>query len=432
MSNDENKITQKLGDSVKKVLSQIRQSINELKSDSISTAKETVDEVNNTVSQSVSTLNEDINSAVRYRTEYDALMNKKRLGNLTTSENKYAQILKSNIDYYEDLRDEEFNNIKIQYDLGEITAAEYYSKLAVLRDTYFEEGSSEWAKYTIKILNYGRDIIEQQEKQLNDIFKSITSEYNKSFNEIMSKQESMYNKLTGISDIYDRVSFTSPKTGNTYKWLQLSDIDSEVKALTRYNDALISVKDRTDEIFEGFGLDKSNLNKVKSEFFEQLAQLNVGEAIGFSNYLMNQSDEKLVHYLEKWVEKINLSEVISKTLYYDEADAVVEAYTQDLTTALSEEMIKGLAEIPDVFYQSGTESCNEFRDGFLSAFDNVMNEITVEIDKKLTLMMPDVSYPVTNNSITNNSSYNIYESSSPQDTVLEIYKQDTKKRMLTE
>ena len=51
--------------------------------------------------------------AADYQAQYDALMNEKRVRTLSTAENKRARILKSNIDYYKNLRDNEFEDIKI-------------------------------------------------------------------------------------------------------------------------------------------------------------------------------------------------------------------------------------------------------------------------------------------------------------------------------
>ena len=53
-----------------------------------------------------------LNKAAAYRAEYDELMSIKKVRSLTRAESNWGRILKSNIDYYDDLRDEEFKNLE--------------------------------------------------------------------------------------------------------------------------------------------------------------------------------------------------------------------------------------------------------------------------------------------------------------------------------
>ncbi len=419
----------------KKYIEKIRSANKAYTDDVKQTQKEVNEIVENGAKEALDSIEKTNNLAEKItqeHSEYLTLLNKKGVQGLTMAEEEKLDVLKESIKNSEKLRDSEFDNLKMQYKLKNISAEDYYTQLAIMRDTYFSEGSAGWAKYSLEILEYNESVISEQKKTLLKIFSEISSEYEKSFDAIINKQENMFNKLSGISDIYHKISVNGAKEGESYTWLQLSNIDHEVEALKNYNNALIGVKERTDKIFESFNLDDERLFDLKSSFFDEIASLNVGEGIGFSNYLLNISDEKLHDYLSKWVEKMNLSEVISKSLYYDEVDVVVGQYAKDLTEAFTTETIEGLKVVPDAFYEKGSVACLEFKNGFMSAFDTMMNEIVAEIDKKLGVLKTDISYPVTNNSVTNNSNYNIYESGSAQMTALEIYKQDARKRMLTE
>ena len=126
-----------------------------------------------------------LNKSAAYRAEYDSLMNTKRVRSLTEAENYWARILKSNIDYYDDLRDKEFKNLEIRLKSGEISEMEYYENLASLRDMYFEKGTDGWAKYTIEISEYNKKVIDGQKEML----ESIGEENSKRLDNILKKQE---------------------------------------------------------------------------------------------------------------------------------------------------------------------------------------------------------------------------------------------------
>ena len=374
-------------------------------------------------------ISEKISKYTNEQKELITLTNKSITTKLSDYEKQRIKILKNSISEFEDYRKQDFDNLKNQYKLSNITAEEYYTRLGKLRDVYFKEGTSGWAAYTVDILDYNRSMIEEQEKTLTNIFENISSNYSKSFDEIIKKQKDMSEKLAGISDIYSKVSVNGGKTGQTYTWLQLSNIDAEIQALKNYNSSITNLKDKTDGIFESLVTDKDKLKEFKGMFLEQITSLNIGDGIAFSNYLLNISDSKLKDYLEKWVEKLNLSEIISRGLFYDDAQELVSQYSAEMTSAFSSELSKNLAVVPDAFYSNGAKACAEFKNGFMEELSNVMREITLEINTKMSDMLGGSS---NSNSVTNNSNYNIYGAISPEMTALEIYKQDIRRKMLTD
>lgn len=379
-------------------------------------------------------VNEDLNTrltkAAAYRAEYEELMNTKRLRGLTATETKWAQTLKNNIEYYDSLRDQEFENLKTRLNLQEISEEEYYAQLTVLRDTYFKEGSSEWAKYTIEISQYNLKSIEEQKKNLINIFDEINAKYDESINALLKKQENAYNKFVGISDIYNKISINGAKKGETYNWLQLSNIDQELYELKNYSEAITRLKEKTDSIFDNMDLDKNTSDKMKALFLDQIAKLNVTEATGFSNYLLNINESRLSDYLGKWVEKINLSDFMSKNLYSDQANNLIKSYTQEMSDTFTAELNEKFSSIPDSFFESGSLSAEQFKNGFVNAIDEVMIDLSNEITRKINSLLPDVSLGQNSKNIVNNSNYNIYGAVQPAQTALELYKQEAKRRML--
>lgn len=365
---------------------------------------------------------ENAKKAANYQAEYDALMNQKRTRTLSTHENKRARILKSNIDYYKTLREEEFNDIEVKLKMNEISEEQYYSRLTALRDSYFEKGSDEWNKYTIKIIEYNRSVIEEQQKEIEENFS-------KSYENILKKQESVREKLDDNLKIYETVQFDMGK-GQKSEWLRLANIDEDLQILKNYNNSLLSAKEKANEIFESLGLDDEKTANLESKFFEQIASLSVGDSIAFSNHINFISDDELTDFITKWVQKVDLSEAISKNLYADESERLMENYAFEISESFADALNKRFENVPDTFFSSGVNSALEFKNGFLSAINDAIESINIELNNKISALMPDLNVLAQGNSVTNNSNYNIYGTTSPQQTALEIYKQDEKKKML--
>lgn len=394
-----------------------------------SAAREAFENVEKDNSKVTKTICDNAKKAADYQSEYDALMNQKRFRTLSTYENKRARILKSNIDYYKTLREDEFNDIKAKLELGEISNEEYYSQLTSLRDAYFQKGSDEWNKYTLEIIKYNKDVVSEQQKEIEEMLTGIEDKYSQSYENILSKQSSMRKKLDNGLPIYETVYFDMGKDKES-EWLRLSNIDEDLRILKNYNNSLLGAKEKVNSIFESMGMDDEKTANMQSKFFEQLTRLNIREGTAFANHISFQSDEDLTSFITKWVEKVDLTEAISKNLYADESQRLMENYATDLSSSFINTLSENFGNIPDTFFQNGQASALEFKNGFLSAVDEAINGINIELNNKISALMPDLSVLSQGNSVTNNSSYNIYGAISPAETALEIYKQDEKKKML--
>lgn len=366
-----------------------------------------------------------------YQAQYDALMNEKRTRTLSAAENKRARILKSNIDYYKNLRDNEFEEIKLQHELGEISTDEYYCSLSSLRDAYFKKGSEEWNKYTLDIIEYNRDVVNEQQKELETMLSDIENKYSDSYSNLLKNQTSLHKKLEeNLGNIYETVQFDMGD-GKPTEWLRLSNIDEDLQLLKNYNNSLIKAKEKANEIFEELKLDDEKTASMKSKFFEQITSLTIREGYAFSNHITNTPDEELTDFISKWVQKIDLSEAISKNLYADESSRIMENYAHDLSNSFTKTLSEKFSTVPDTFFANGISSALEFKNGFISVIDEALEKINIHLNNKISALMPDVNVLAQGNSVTNNSSYNIYGTSSPAETVLELYKLDEKKKMLT-
>ena len=356
----------------------------------------------------------------------------------TETQRVIADLRAKGFDDYKSLRDKEFNDLKIQLASKEISEEDYYSRLAGLRDAYFDEGSNEWAKYTLQIAKYNQRVVEQQQTIIDKMTDSVcaaadeTAErYNESFNKLLNKQNSLKNKLQNISRIYDTIEIGNSGK-DSYRWLQLSDINSELELLKNYNANFIEAKKKLDGIFDSFGFDKKKTAKLKSDFIEEIAGMNIGDATYFTKYLTNISSDRLTDYISKWAEKNELESLIPSEIYKEESEQLAEQYAADMSESFTKSLEECFGEIPDSFFESGSKSALQFKEGFTEALDGVINDISTEINRRIAKISPNINVSGENGQVSNYSNYyNIYGSGDPYKSAIEIYKHDIKKRMLT-
>lgn len=356
----------------------------------------------------------------------------------TETQRVIADLRAKGFDDYKSLRDKEFNDLKIQLASKEISEEDYYSRLAGLRDAYFDEGSNEWAKYTLQIAKYNQRVVEQQQTIIDKMTNSVSAaadetaeRYNESFNKLLNKQNSLKNKLQNISRIYDTIEIGNSGK-DSYRWLQLSDINSELELLKNYNANFIEAKKKLDGIFDSFGFDKKKTAKLKSDFIEEIAGMNIGDATYFTKYLTNISSDRLTDYISKWAEKNELESLIPSEIYKEESEQLAEQYATDMSESFTKSLEECFGEIPDSFFESGSKSALQFKEGFTEALDGVINDISTEINRRIAKISPNINVSGENGQVSNYSNYyNIYGSGDPYQSAIEIYKQDIKKRMLT-
>lgn len=339
---------------------------------------------------------------------------------------------------YKDLREKDFNELKIQLSNREISEEEYYSRLAELRDTYFDEGSNEWTKYTLDIAKYNNSVIDKQKETIKKLIDGVReatddtfSKYEDRFNELQSKQNNLKNKLRGISQIYDTVEFEDGK-GKSYRWLQLSDINTELELIKNFNTNFIEARKKIDGIFDGFNFDSKRTAKLKSDFTEEILSMSTFDATGFSRYLTSMPAEKLSDYLSKWAEKNELETLIPADIYKEESEQLADEYAKDMSDSFTKSLEKHFGEIPDSFFDSGGKSAQQFKNGFVEELGDVMQELSTKVNQGLSKIIPNISFAGESGQVSNYSNYyNIYGSGDPYQSALEIYKNEEKKRMLT-
>ena len=235
-------------------------------------------------------------------------------------------------------RDKRFTDLKHSFETSEITEAEYYSSLGTLRDEYFEEGSDEWQNYTLEIYKYNKALVEQQKKDIIQLYTDIATEAGKKLDEVLKLQEVMESKLKAFGRLYSTVRITKGK--DKQEFMQLNDLSKDVDALNAYKKAIQGVRDRG----------------APQKFMSVMKDMSVEEGTAFANLLMQSSDAKFEEYIDQWKTKQEIATEISRELYKEETDEKIKYWTDELERV-------GL-QVPAGFFDNGKTAAENFGRGF--------------------------------------------------------------------
>ena len=340
-----------------------------------------------------------------------------------------------------EMRERELQQIKNSLDAGVISQQEYYVKLREFRDKYFDVGSKEWEEYTLDILKYCKNRSEElakiQKKAILNLLSDMGEQVEQSYKEIEKIQKKMESKLKNYGNLYNEHSFTSPSTGNTYSWWTLGDMQKDINVLTDYNNALTETKKMLYDVFPVAG-EKASAEELEKnrqyikDFFALVGDMSVEEGLTFASYLKSLPKNDVKEYLTTWAQKQDLASVISKNLYSDEAMEAYEKNVENMAKDMISTLEENFGELPDNFFDEGVAAAMGFGEGFIKSMDSVFGSIRTKIEEGMSALMPTGASigAVGNTTVQNSTYYNIYGGQNAKGTALEIYKQDTMKRML--
>jgi len=119
---------------------------------------------------------------------------------------------------------DELASLDYMHSMGEVSTADYYDKLSVLRDEYLEKNSAEWRSANLKLYNYQKDEYNRQTAALKDSYNlgKMTSEeyltamkdmqreyleegsdeWLKAGKELNSQQEKIYDEKLGLQKYF--------------------------------------------------------------------------------------------------------------------------------------------------------------------------------------------------------------------------------------
>ena len=260
-----------------------------------------------------------------------------------------------------------FKDLKWFADMGYITQAEYYKQLEELTNTYYEEGSEEWQRYTLEIANYQKKVFEDNKKEIESIFDEIAKAATSRIDEVKKAQESLTQKLNDYAVLFEKVTIKN-KDRSVEQFFRLNDMKKTNETLEKYNDLLLEVKER--------GADYA--------IFDMLRKLDIEEAIAKSQVLLKLTDEEFEKFNEAFQENRKLTADIAKNLTAEEMPRAAEDATNELVNAL-EGMTQQFGDLGENYAQA-------IADGFNKAWSSLVQTITREVQTKLYGLNLNLNY----------------------------------------
>lgn len=302
------------------------------------------------------------------------------------------------------------SELDYQRQLDLIDEATYYGNLEILRDKYFSTGSENWVKYTAEIYKYQKQLLENETKNLTEIYDTVADYAEDKFNELIKKQNKFTDKLSGYGGI--SMKNTVHINGKSDVFYSTRDLQSDILDIKSFAARLSELS----QLLKGSGMAP---DAVKG-FLDEINSLGVSGGLSYMNYLLAGDRENAVSYARLWAEKRAISESIGSEFYKEDFEAAAEDVAGTLKTALE----NAGYEIPEGFFESGKISAENFGRAFLAELDDQLGSIhrrIAEFAGGIALSGGGDVYNTTNQ-------YNI-SASNGTDTIEQIRRYDTVKRL---
>lgn len=247
-----------------------------------------------------------------------------------------------------------------------------------------------------------RKLIEQQKKGIVDSLKEQTEEAIESIEEIAEAQDRLSEKLQSNGNrTFQNVRITS-KDGVT-EFSKLADVGASNRQLEKYNRLL-------DQLYEK----REDLPDI---FSQELANMEVEDAISYLSTLLNASDEEFNKYMADLDRNQELADKIGKKVLAPEAQKIKEM--------LEEHFGK---EVPETFFDIGEDSATKYGEGFMQQLKIVLDQARETVALHLNEIGAKFAFAGAGNISTSNYTdsrvTNIYASSSDPHAIVETQRQN--------
>lgn len=332
----------------------------------IKSAQESVEALGESLQKSVNVIEDAIKDGMQNLAEY---------GDAAKSQGAefYDGMLESERWYLEESKRLEKEHARME---EETKRLEYEKKLAAAKNATNREiveqnevlrrkklADKEYLEQLKQTAEQEKNILKQLKEEIKNIYSDIAQYASERITDVLKAQEKMEEKLSGVGNITRKQIFHGlGKDGGDLEYTIISDIDPQLEALTKYSDALKSLKERVHE--GGFA------DETLTSLLSAINEMSVTEGTAFAKLLGELNDEKFVDYLSKWVKKQEMSKSISKEIYSEQFTAAVD----DVKSYMVEKLTEAGLNIPENFTLSGTLSAEKFGTAFLE-------EIQIQMDK---------------------------------------------------
>lgn len=267
--------------------------------------------------------------------------------------------------------EKEFRDLNFSHQMGYISDEQYYAKIAVLRDKYFEKGSEEWQKYTLMINKYHVELVEKQKEDIISLYDEISKEAEKAINDVEKKYAKLTSKLSSSTPLATKYTATFVDQGagmvmedgvwkNHKDYIveeyRVADFKEETEKLNQLYNALEAVKSKG----------------VSKEFWNQFADLSTDDMLGTANALLSMSDEDFNDFYASWQKYQNIAEKTAFKLTEPDRESIIAEYGS-LSDDLKQSLTDAFGTIPETFYEYGMLSADEFGKGFASRVNTVQS-----------------------------------------------------------
>ena len=253
-------------------------------------------------------------------------------------ENQVRSIMDAAVDLSDTLgkallkKEDELNNAIAEMD-AEAAEKQAAEELATykqnLKEKYDELGKAEKkekAKIQAEIDKLQKDWndkqLETQEKAAKEQLQAQLSalqeykqEYESALQEIEQSQQSMADKLMDYGELFETI--TDEETGVSF--IELGDLEEEINAIERYGDALEQLKSRG----------------VPEGLLDEVVNLNIDDAIAYTDQLLNMTDDQYEKYMKLWEQKQEAADEVARKFYSDELNAMTEEFVDKIPGELS-------------------------------------------------------------------------------------------------
>lgn len=288
-------------------------------------------------------------------------------------EKMFDELTDSEIEYFREKRALELAESDAEYAARLKNAktseeAEQIKQEALLRAR--ETGSKEYLERLKSAAEEERKIIENNKKEISELYKEMAENASDSIEELEKAQEKLAEKLASYGSLYQKQTTTFKGQGERgedliFEEYRLADLSAQTAKLTDYKNNLLAVKNRGIEI--------------PSDFFDMLRDLSIEEGSNFTGALLSASDEDFFDYIESWKEKQSAAQDIAKELYADEA------------SSLAAEIKKSFDVLPEDFVAYGGYSADSFGTGFMEQLEIVMRDVRSKILEEMQKLFSVVS-----------------------------------------
>lgn len=198
----------------------------------------------------------------------------------------------------------------------------------------------------------------QEETALKDriaALQEFQKEYESAIAEIEKSQGSLQSKLAGYGSLFERV-----KTEEGKDLFQLGDIESEIRKLEEYGDAI--------ERLRGRGISDSLVGEI--------AGMGVDDALAYMDKLISLSDAKFEQYVSLFEKKQQTAQGVAEKFYQGEFDALEQNYAQRLPEALD--------GVKAQMYEAGEQAAESLKEGLQADGEGMGQAVTQAVSAAVT------------------------------------------------